>query len=437
MKNFVMMSMQTRTKEAMSIILEHNQNRTNYGKDIDYLLDTKLDDNVHYTFKNLDELEAKRLAYLEANNRKDYQQKHIVEMVVALSYDKVEQYLNEGKTTKDIDRGFYNYAKNLEDKYKFNVMDISIHKDEGHIKEDGKVQFNYHCHLICHNFDFENGKAIASHLRRQDFRDMQTLAQDSFQEMNLDFERGLDKRQTFAKHLKRNEYVKKVKSEELKKIRIELDNVNNDLNLKREELKYTYNELNKQKNEIKEQRNLYEKNTNEYNDLNGKYKELQELEKSTRAEYRKIDQELKDKNIIVETKDTYLLDLKKDIKNLFEKHTKEVNPLTYKKHIEVENRREFFNDVIKKVQEPLNVQINEVEHLKRENKSLNDNLAALSSNAISKDEYIKVVRAFEIKHKESELQKSKISKYENFLKSKGLSMEDKRIEKEQDINIDR
>ncbi len=91
---------------------------------------------------------------MKKNNRKDYQKVHIVEMVVALSYDKVKQYLEEGKTTKDIDKGFYQYAKNLENEYGFKVMEISIHKDEGHIKENGEIQFNYHCHLVFHNFNF-------------------------------------------------------------------------------------------------------------------------------------------------------------------------------------------------------------------------------------------------------------------------------------------
>ena len=89
MKNFVSMSMDTYSKDRMSKINEHNKNRMNNDKKISYLLDKKLDDNVHYTLRKIEDLEARRLSYLAKNNKEDKQKKHIVEMVVALSYDKI------------------------------------------------------------------------------------------------------------------------------------------------------------------------------------------------------------------------------------------------------------------------------------------------------------------------------------------------------------
>ena len=55
----------------INIIKQHNENRKNFGKDIQYLLDKKLDENVNFTFKTLEEMEEKRLNYLKKNNRKD------------------------------------------------------------------------------------------------------------------------------------------------------------------------------------------------------------------------------------------------------------------------------------------------------------------------------------------------------------------------------
>ena len=64
MKNFISMNMDTYSKDRMNKINEHNKNRTNNDKKISYLLDTKLDNNVHYTLRKIEDLEARRLSYL-------------------------------------------------------------------------------------------------------------------------------------------------------------------------------------------------------------------------------------------------------------------------------------------------------------------------------------------------------------------------------------
>ena len=406
MKNFISMNMDTYSKDRMNKINEHNKNRTNNDKKISYLLDTKLDDNVHYTLRKIEDLEAKRLSYLAKNNKEDKQKKHIVEMVVALSYDKVKQYLEEGKTTKDIDKGFYQYAKNLENEYGFKTMEISIHKDEGFLKENGEAQYNYHAHLVFHNFNFETGKPIASYLRRQDYRDMQTLAQKSFNELDLDFSRGIDKRDTFAKHLKRNDFILKVKKEELKKV---------------------YQDLNLEKNNVKEQRKLYEKGSLEYETLNEEYKELQQKEKEAREEYKNIGDKLEISKIEIKNKDDYEKKIKNEILDIFETHTKLVEPTFGANFYKVENRKDFFNKVLTKVKEPLNAQLNEIEHLKRENTNLNTTL----KNSIPKEDYIKLnedyikaAKAFEIKNKQNlELVKEN-QRLNKFIKERGLDIQD-------------
>ena len=403
MKNFISMNMDTYSKDRMNKINEHNKNRTNNDKKISYLLDTKLDDNVHYTLRKIEDLEARRLSYLAKNNKEDKQKKHIVEMVVALSYDKVKQYLEEGKTTKDIDKGFYQYAKNLENEYGFNTMEISIHKDEGHIKENGETQYNYHCHLVFHNFNFSTGKPIASYLRRQDYRDMQTLAQKSFNELDLDFSRGIDKRDTFAKHLKRNDFILKVKKEELKKV---------------------YQDLNLEKNNVKEQRKLYEKGSLEYETLNKEYKELQEEEKKAREEYKNIENDLKVSKVEIKNKDNYEKKIKDEILDIFETHTKLVEPTFAANFYKVENRKDFFNKVLTKVKEPLNAQLNEIEHLKRENTNLDTTLKTTLKNSIPKEDYIKAVKAFEIINKQNLELVKKNKELNEFIKEKGLDIQD-------------
>ncbi len=420
MKNFVSMSMDTYSKDRMNKINEHNKNRMNNDKKISYLLDKKLDDNVHYTLRKIEDLEAKRLSYLSKNNKEDKQKKHIVEMVVALSYDKVKEYLDNGKTTKDIDKGFYQYAKNLEDKYGFKTMEISIHKDEGHIKENGEIQYNYHSHLVFHNFNFDTGKPIASYLRRQDYRDMQTLAQESFNEVGLEFFRGNDKRDTFAKHLKRNEFIQKVKKEELKGIFVNIDKA-------KEVLKKVYQDLNLEKNKVKEQRNQYEKDSLEYKNLNDEYKELQQKEKEAREEYRNIEEKLNNSKVEIKNKDDYEKTIKNEILGIFETHTKLEKPIIGANFYKVENRKDFFNKVLTKVKEPLNAQLNEIEHLKRENANLNttlENLNTTLKNSVPKKDYIDAAKAFEIKNKQNLELVKKNKELNEFIKEKGLDIQD-------------
>jgi DNA repair exonuclease SbcCD ATPase subunit len=51
--------------------------------------------------------------------------------------------------------------KLLEDKYKYTVLHIAIHRDEGHIDKDtNKEKINYHAHVIVHNYDFSTHRTI-------------------------------------------------------------------------------------------------------------------------------------------------------------------------------------------------------------------------------------------------------------------------------------
>ena len=49
-------------------------------------------------------------------------------------------------------------AKHFNDKYGFQCYQIAIHRDEGHIDEDGKKQINHHAHLEFITLDKESGK---------------------------------------------------------------------------------------------------------------------------------------------------------------------------------------------------------------------------------------------------------------------------------------
>ena len=97
MKNFVSVNLVTYNKSHLEIIYKHNIERKNFNSAIPYLLNEtqQLDKNVNLSYSTFEELENKRQNYLKSKNKNDYMQKHLVEFVVSLSYDKVKEYLKD------------------------------------------------------------------------------------------------------------------------------------------------------------------------------------------------------------------------------------------------------------------------------------------------------------------------------------------------------
>ena len=277
MKNFVSVNLVTYNKSHLEIIYKHNIERKNFNSAIPYLLNEtqQLDKNVNLSYFTFEELENKRQNYLKSKNKNDYMQKHLVEFVVSLSFDKVKEYL---ENNKDIDKGFIEYAKDLKTKYGLETLNLDIHKDE-FFEENGEKRYNYHAHILAHNNNFNKNLAFASNLRKSDYRNLQTLAQNSFQKVDLDFKRGVSKFATKKEHLSREDYIKQQKQKQLKSLFVDIDT-------QKKELKNIYTEINKQKNEMKRQRDLYKKVDLEYKEFNEQYLQLQALEKSKRQEYK-------------------------------------------------------------------------------------------------------------------------------------------------------
>lgn len=419
MKSFVMVNIEKYSKDDISKIKEHNVQRENFGKKINYLLKDKLDENVNIDYQSLDELEDKRLKYLKENNREDFQKVHLVEMVIALSWDKVKDYLDSGKTSQDIDEGFKKYVKDLELKYGFSPIQLSIHKDEGHVGEDGKLIYNYHAHLVAHNFSFDNGKPIISYFKKQDFRDLQTLAQNSFNSVGLDFVRGEDKRNTNAKHLKKGKFVEHLVNKKIRDVNIEFNRV-------KKELKDAYSEKNVEKNEIKKLRDLHQKGSIEYNEFDKKFQELRAQEKELRERHRKLEVEF-------ETKEEVEAQVKKGVLDIFNAYMKEETPIMGKKFYKVEKGNEFFKKVVSQVKVPLNAQLNEVEHLRRENESLKKTL----ENSVPKQDYNKVVKAFEVKHAQALNYERENNRLNGIIRDNGLDVKDIKRDVEDEWGRDR
>lgn len=80
-------------------------------------------------------------------------------------------------------------AKHFETKYGFQCYQIAIHRDEGHIDENGLEQINHHAHLEFITLDKESGKNRQRELKKKDLRQIQTEVAEILQ-----MERGEDKR---------------------------------------------------------------------------------------------------------------------------------------------------------------------------------------------------------------------------------------------------
>ena len=423
MKNFVSVNLVTYNKNHLEIIYKHNIERKNFNSAIPYLLNEtqQLDKNVNLSYSTFEELENKRQNYLKSKNKNDYMQKHLVEFVVSLSFDKVKEYL---KDNRNIDNGFIEYAKDLKANYGLETLSVDIHKDEGFI-ENGEVKYNYHAHILAYNYDFNKNLAFASNLKKSDYRNLQTLAQDSFQKVGLDFKRGVSKFATKKEHLSREDYIKQQKQKQLKSLFVDIDT-------QKKELKNIYTEINKQKNEMKKQRDLYKKVDLEYKEFNEQYLQLQALEKQKRQEYKDLENSIKDKKIEVENIENYEKSLKNDIAKIVKEHTKKETPLLGNTFYKVEDRNIMFTKLVNKIQEPLNSQLNKITHLKRENQSLKNENSKMLQKDLQNQKLIQNLELKQIKDKQKiEKQTKKINKLQNqtlilisFFKSLGLKIND-------------
>ena len=101
-------------------------------------------------------------------------------------------------------------AKHFNDKYGFQCYQIAIHRDEGHIDEDGKEQINHHAHLEFITLDKESGK---NNYRRElitpkVLRQIQTETAEILQ-----MQRGQDKRLSGAERIEPRRYAKQKEAE--------------------------------------------------------------------------------------------------------------------------------------------------------------------------------------------------------------------------------
>lgn len=116
-------------------------------------------------------------------------------------------------------------AEHLNKKYGFQCYQITIHRDEGHINDDGEKEINHHAHLELITLDKETGKQRWNFTPRK-LRELQTEVAEILQ-----MERGIDKRISGAKRIEPRVYAEMKEKERAnqKALKNELNSVKKEL----------------------------------------------------------------------------------------------------------------------------------------------------------------------------------------------------------------
>lgn len=99
--------------------------------------------------------------------------------------------VNENHTLEDIKK----LNERIEKEFGFRAVQSAIHRDEGHLSDDGeRAIYNYHCHIVFCNLD-KNGKTLLKNMTKADFTRLQDITAETLQ-----MERGRPAKETGAKH---------------------------------------------------------------------------------------------------------------------------------------------------------------------------------------------------------------------------------------------
>lgn len=175
-----------------------------------------------------------------------------------------------------------NLAKHFEDKYGFQCYQIAIHRDEGHIDDNGNKAINHHAHLEFITLDKATGKNC---FKLRDFpKSKMREIQDEVAEI-LKMERGVDKRISKRERIEPRKYaqMKEQERKKTKKLKTRLENLeeeNKDLN--------------------RENNDFYYKNIDLEDEIQAKNQEIQELK--TELEQEKLSKKQLEKLIEAERK---------------------------------------------------------------------------------------------------------------------------------------
>lgn len=351
-----------------------------YNKDLDRTIDNltkeQRDIILRSQFFELRNMKSEILKKSSGKHRSN--ENELVEMVVSLSQEQALIYLKSGQ---NLMHGFDKFAKDMKQKYGFTPLQISLHTDEGHVDNE-VVKLNVHAHVTFFNYDFEKERSVLRNLHKQDFRDIQDLAQESFQSVGLDFKRGEGKEITKKSHLEKNDFVIQKQSKEL----------NDLIKSKGDEVKA----LNTLKNEHKALLSTFGKGTEEHNTLYKKIGTMQQEEQALRVSLRDLKQQKQD--LIVQDSSEAKKHTSSLTHTLVNKHVEKsllgkeviVDIQSLKKDVYREVNRALDTNLKFKDLEQKDNKIKELEQELKQSKNLNEDLITERNEAKQKNKSLEV-----------------------------------------------
>lgn len=269
-------------------------------------------------------------------------------------------------------------AQHFSDEYGFQCYQIAIHRDEGHIDEDGKKQINHHAHLEFITLD-KTGINRQRELTPQKLRELQSEVSQILQ-----MQRGEDKRKSGRQRTEPREYAKQ-KETEKKTTKQAINDLNKKIReiekQQREALKEADNAFQTERKRMIEANNalvemglpkLYEKD--QYTDL-GKWRDLAKakIQECNQAQILELKKQLEQEQRAHEA-------TKKDYKDFKRERNEQILKITKEMMISTENFKtydDYDNGILKAI-----------DNLKRENDMLKTQNKALQEQNDIKDKEI-------------------------------------------------
>ncbi|WP_199764900.1 hypothetical protein [Helicobacter felis] len=106
--------------------------------------------------------------------------------------------LKPDSTMQDLER----LANHFKTKYGFQCYQIAIHRDEGHVDDEDKVQINHHAHMEFVMLDELTGKNVFRTIKHKHLREIQSEVAEI-----LGMQRGVDKRISKVKRVEPRAYA--------------------------------------------------------------------------------------------------------------------------------------------------------------------------------------------------------------------------------------
>ncbi|WP_231549663.1 mobilization protein [Campylobacter sp. MIT 97-5078] len=180
-----------------------------------------------------DGYEALKLKNQIIENAKEQYAKHTGQKFQAKSYEwSAVVNIKPNTTMHDLER----LAEHFNSKYGFQCYQIAIHRDEGHINENGEKVINHHAHLEFITLDKKTGK----NMYRRELISPRVLRQIQTEVAEiLQMQRGQDKRITKRQRIEPRKYAQ-IKEQEKRERKQLLEQIRQEHEANQAQIKYEY-----------------------------------------------------------------------------------------------------------------------------------------------------------------------------------------------------